>query len=115
MRSNSVSCYTNAIPHKKAKGAILEPIVLTGPLDQYAAETLKDRALAFLEADGDAILDFSDVDRMHAASLQVLVALKKDLEPKGRNVVLRGVESQVRELFRISGTEGFFQFSDGAR
>jgi anti-anti-sigma factor len=94
---------------------MLEPIVLSGPLDQYAAEPLKEQSLALLEADGDAVFDFSKVDRMHAASLQVLVALQKDLGHTGRNVVLLSVENNVRELFRISGTDDFFQFPDGAR
>lgn len=93
----------------------MNPIVLAGPLDQYAAETLKERALSLLESTGNAYLDFSEVDRMHAAALQVLLALKKDLEPQGRTVVLLGVDKNVRELFRISGTESFFEFSDGVR
>ena len=93
----------------------MEPIVLNGPLDQYAAEELKAQVLPLLETEGDAIFDFSDVDRMHGASLQVLLALRKDLEPKGRKVELKGVENRVRELFRISGTEGFFTFSDSGR
>jgi anti-anti-sigma factor len=84
-------------------------------LDQYAAESLKAQAIELLEAEGNAIFDFSEVDRMHTASLQVLLALRKDLEPKGRNVVLKSVDKQVRELFRISGTESFFEFSNGAR
>jgi len=90
-------------------------IVLTGPLDQYAAETLKEQATTLLDSGGNAVFDFSDVDRMHTASLQVLLALRKDLAPKGRTVVLERVERQVRELFRLSGTEAYFEFSDGAR
>jgi anti-anti-sigma regulatory factor len=49
---------------------------------------------------------------MHAACLQVLLALKKDLEPKGRKVILADVDEGVRKLFRISGTEEFFHFTD---
>ncbi len=96
------------------KEGILKPIALIGPLDQYAAEELKTQSLTLLAAEGDAVFDFSEVDRMHAASLQVLVALKKELEPKGRRVVIKGAEERVRELFRLSGTEGFFEFSGGA-
>ena len=92
----------------------MEPIVLSGHLDQYAAETLRDQAIALLDAEGDAVFDFCEVDRMHAAALQVLLALEKEFEPKGRKVVLRSVEGSLRDLFRISGTESYFQFVDGA-
>jgi anti-anti-sigma factor len=92
----------------------LEPIVLSGRLDQYAAETLRDQAVALLDTEGDTVFDLSEVDQMHTAALQVLLALEKDLEPKGRKVVLRSVEGSLRDLFRISGAEGYFQFADGA-
>jgi anti-anti-sigma factor len=91
------------------------PTVLTGALDQYAADGLKTKALLLLDADEDAVFDFSEVERMHAAALQVLLALHKDLEPKGRKVVLKAVDPAIRKLFRISGTEEFFQFSDGSK
>ena len=90
-------------------------IVLNGPLDQYAAESLKEQAATLLELSGNAVFDFSDVDRMHTASLQVLLALRKDLARNGRTVVLERVDTQVRELFRLSGAESYFEFSDGAR
>jgi anti-anti-sigma factor len=91
-----------------------EPVVLTGPLDQYGAEALKAQALGLLDGTGDAIFDFRGIDRMHTAALQVLVALHKDLEPSGRHVILQSVDPVVRKLFIISGTEQFFEFLDGS-
>jgi len=93
---------------------ILEPIVLTGYLDQYAAEELKARVLPLLDEQGDVIFDFTEVDRMHAASLQVLLALKKEIEPNQRAVVLNGIEEPMRNLLRLAGTEDLFQFSGDA-
>ena len=89
-------------------------MVLAGPLDQYAADTLKTQLLPLVEGTGDAVFDFRNIDRMHTASLQVLIALQKDLEPTGRKVVLQSVEPGLRKLMHISGTEHFFHFSDGS-
>jgi anti-anti-sigma regulatory factor len=82
-------------------------------MDQYAAETLRDEAITILDSEGDAVFDFSEVDRMHTAALQVLLALGKELEPKGRKVILRSVEGPLRDLFRIADTESYFKFADG--
>ena len=111
--SGTASPWQIAEVANRAGGVTLEPIVLNGHLDQYAAETLRDQAIAILEAEGDAVFDFSEVDRMHTAALQVLLALEKDLEPTGRKVILRSVDGSLRDLFRISGTESYFQFADG--
>jgi len=89
-----------------------EPVLLSGPLDQYGAELLKAAVLPVVDAEGDVTVRLGEVDRMHAACLQVLLALQRDLQAKGRKVILEGVEPGVRKLFRISGTEDFFSFSD---
>ncbi len=94
------------------RGTSLQPIPLTGPLDQYAAESLKTTVLPFLEAGSDVSFDFSDVEYIHAAALQVLIALQKDVKAGGRTVTLFGVGTRVRELFRISGTEDLFHFAE---
>ncbi len=91
-----------------------QPLVLEGPLDQYAAERLRLKALTLLDADGDVIFDFRDIERMHAASLQVLIALQKDLESRDRRVFLKSVDPGIRKLFSISGTEDLFEFLDGS-
>jgi anti-anti-sigma factor len=89
-------------------------VKLNPPLDQYGAELLKATALPLLETEGDVIFDLKEIDRMHAACLQVLLALRNELEPKGRTVVLQSVEPGVRKLFRISGTEDCFRFAEAA-
>ncbi len=93
----------------------MKPIPLTGPLDQYAAESLKKTVLPLLAAGSDVSFDFSDVEYIHAASLQVLIALQKDLKAAtGRSVTLVGAGTRVRELFRISGTEELFHFAESS-
>jgi anti-anti-sigma factor len=95
------------------RGTPLKPIPLTGPLDQYAAESLKTTVLPFLEAGSDISFDFSDVEYIHAAALQVLIAVQKDLKAAGnRTVTVVGAGTRVRELFRISGTEELFHFPE---
>jgi len=94
-----------------------EPVSLSAPLDQYGAELLKAALLPLLHAQapspqGDVTVRLGDADRMHAACLQVLLALQRELHAKGRKVILEGVDPGVRKLFRISGTEDFFSFSD---
>lgn len=89
-----------------------EPVLLSGPLDQYGAELLKAAVLPLLNGEGDASVRLGEADRMHAACLQVLLALHRDLHAKGRKVILEGVDPGIRKLFRISGTEEFFTFSD---
>jgi len=89
-----------------------EPVSLSAPLDQYGAELLKAALLPLVDAPDDVTVRFGELDRMHAACLQVLLALKRDLEPKGRKVILEAVTPPVRKLFQISGTEDFFSFKD---
>jgi len=89
-----------------------EPVSLTAPLDQYGAELLKAALLPQADGQRDVTVRLGEQDRIHAACLQVLLALQRDLEAKGRKVILEGVDPGVRKLFRISGTEDFFSFTD---
>jgi anti-anti-sigma factor len=93
----------------------MTPILLSGSLDHYTVEDLKQQLLPLLEAEGKAALDVTLVEHLDASALQVLVALQQDLAKKNRGIELAGASEKLRNWMRIGGAEHMFHFLDDGR
>ncbi len=87
-------------------------IVLSGALDHYNAESLKQQLLAAMtepeKGHPQLILDMQDVEHIDAAALQVLLACQAGLQPE--KLAVQGADPSIRQWIRISGAEAFFDF-----
>lgn len=92
----------------------MSPVVLSGALDQYSAELLKQQLLDALAAAKDSspelLVDMTAVEHLDASGLQVLLACKAQL--KQEKLRLRGADASVRQYLRVAGADTFFEFSD---
>jgi anti-anti-sigma factor len=87
------------------------PVILSGSLDQYSAESLKQQLLGAMAAPMPEIcLEMSEVDHIDAAALQVLLACKAGL--KQEKLRIKGADPSVQQWLRIAGADSAFDFSD---
>jgi anti-anti-sigma factor len=96
------------IPHS-VSGVGVTLIVLSGALDQYGAESLKEQLLASLATPAVA-LDMTGVEHIDAAALQVLLAFRSGLKQEKLQVV--GAAPGIQQWLRIAGADSLFEFSN---
>lgn len=86
-------------------------ILLSGALDQYRAESLKEQLLSAVESPDQErrrVLDMTSVDHLDASCLQVLLACKP---AKTQNKLeIKGATPSVRQWIRIAGADELFEF-----
>ncbi len=91
--------------------AVAMPVVLSGALDQYMAESLKEQLLASVStAETELLLDMTAVEHVDACALQVLLAFKAGL--KQDKLRINGADASIQQWIRIAGAGAFFEFSD---
>ena len=88
------------------------PVVLSGALDQYNADSLKEQllcAIRSLESSSpELLLDLTAVDHIDGCGLQVLLACKAGL--KQGKLPLKGVDPSVRQWLKIAGADALYEF-----
>ena len=99
------------------------PIVLSGSLDQYTAEELKEQLLRWLASSANEqpslLLDMTAVEHIDASALQVLLACRADLARRGtapseQLILIKGAEPPIRQWIRIAGASDLFAFQDAS-
>ncbi len=60
----------------------------------------------------DVIIDFSRVEVLTSESICALMILEKYLSGSGRQLILCNVSLEVRHIFKRTGLEAVFQFTD---
>lgn len=84
-------------------------LILTGVIDIYLADDLRRRTLDLLKQARDVSIDLSGAESMDLCGMQVLLALRSDLESQGRKLVLSGASENVNRCFRMAGIAGILQ------
>ncbi len=90
-------------------GVGVTPVVLSGALDQYMADSLKEQLVAAMASPG-VLLDMTAVEHIDAAALQVLLAFREGLQQEKLQVV--GAELGIRQWLKIAGADSLFEFSN---
>lgn len=82
-------------------------ISLTGRLDSAQC----DKARRFLnDIQSSVTLDCTDLKFMSSAGIGVLLVLQKRVALVGGTVALKNASHSIRDIFRYTGLEGFFEF-----
>lgn len=91
--------------------AIATPVVLSGALDQYMAESLKEQLLASLsKPETELLLDMTAVEHIDGCALQVLLAFQAGR--KQDKLRIQGADPSIQQWIRIAGASGSFELSD---
>lgn len=64
------------------------------------------------EADCDVIIDFSSVDIITSSNIAKLLKLKKLLDGFGHQLVLCGLISATKQIFKLAGLDQVLDFAD---
>ena len=84
-------------------------VALSGLLDARRAADTRRRLYERIDgADGDVVVDLTDVETMDATVMTVLAAAALKLRKAGRHVVLRGCPPTLRRLFAHRGWRRLF-------
>jgi anti-anti-sigma factor len=83
--------------------AVLGRVTIEGApgLDDLAA--LHAAALTAARAGADVVIDCADVEHLGAAVVQILIALKRDVETAGRRFQLSNLPASVQSFLDITG------------
>lgn len=68
--------------------------------------------LAAEHPDKDVVIDFSDVAIVTSSSLSKLLKLRKTLFDNGRRLVLCSMSPKTKQIFKLTGLDGVFEFLD---
>ena len=78
-------------------------VALVGRLDTITSVEL-DNALSKEEIKENlVVLDFKDLEYISSAGLRLVIKLKKELEAKGKGLVLENLNEVVKEVFKVTG------------
>jgi anti-sigma B factor antagonist len=82
-------------------------VVLSGPLDFYAARALRDRQIpTVLDIDrGELVIDVTGVAYLSFEGLAALADIRDRVERAGGSIRVVGLEGQPSDLVRLSGLE----------
>ena len=86
---------------------------LEGELDTAAAEEVEEILKPLYEADGkDVIIDCSGLEYIASSGLRILMSILKGAKAGGSKVILRHVNDDICNVFRLTGFIGLFEFED---
>ena len=96
---------------KSAKVAVTKiegrnTIALEGSVDIFFAVDLRQAALEVLQAGEDVVVCCEKLERLDTSALQILLALKKELEQSGRKIEWADVPSGPAALAALAGFSG---------
>ncbi|HEY2988406.1 MAG TPA: STAS domain-containing protein [Candidatus Binatia bacterium] len=99
-------------PEKAASVSIAEregkpAIFLRGAVDIFFAADLRHAAIRLLERGEDVLICCEKLERLDTATLQILLALKKELEQKGNNLRMIELPSEPARLIGLAGMSGY--------
>ena len=92
------------------KNGDVNEVKLVGRLDVKAAKNADQAFTQAVEASKNVVLDMSELDYIASAGLRALKRLRSDVSAKGGTLVLRDVQSNVMELFEMTGFAVMFTF-----
>ncbi|RAP36447.1 anti-anti-sigma factor [Candidatus Marinamargulisbacteria bacterium SCGC AAA071-K20] len=87
-------------------------IKVEGRLDTLTAPELEQVVVQVInEGQDKIILDLSQAEYISSAGFRVFIVAQKKTKPTGGQVVLMGVNDEIKEIFDISGFTRLFTFS----
>ena len=86
---------------------------LIGRLDTPASQEVANTLEPLQEnAGGTIILDCSQLEYISSSGLRIFLTLRKAAMAKGGNVIVRGMNEEIRTVFMMTGFLNLFQIED---
>jgi anti-anti-sigma regulatory factor len=94
---------TIRIGEREGKGALF----LEGAVDIFFAADLRQAALTLVENGEDVVVCCERLERLDTATLQILLALKKELQQKGRSLQVAELPAEPARAVGLAGLTGY--------
>lgn len=84
---------------------------LEGEMDTVAAVEVEDVLKPLYESNGkDVIIDCKGLEYIASSGLRILLGILKGAKAAGSKVVLRDVNDDIKDVFRLTGFINIFEF-----
>ena len=86
-------------------------ITFIGSLDTAAAIEVEQTLKPITEGEGkDIVIECQELEYIASSGLRILLDLLKKNKAKGHNVILRNVNDDIKNVFKITGFINLFEF-----
>lgn len=86
-------------------------VTLEGELDTAAAAEVEKDLHPLFNSDGrDIVIDCTALEYIASSGLRILLSILKGAKAAGRRVVLRNVNDDIQNVFRLTGFNTLFEF-----
>ena len=84
---------------------------LVGELDTAAAVEVEEILKPLYTSDGkDVVIDCTDLEYIASSGLRILISILKGAKATGSQVVMRGVNDDIKNVFKLTGLISIFEF-----
>jgi anti-sigma B factor antagonist len=84
---------------------------LEGELDTVAAVEVEEILKPLYTSDGkDVIIDCTDLEYIASSGLRILISILKGAKTAGSHVVIRNVNDDIKNVFKLTGFISIFEF-----
>ena len=84
---------------------------LLGELDTAAAVEVEEILKPLYTSDGkDVVIDCTDLEYIASSGLRILISILKGAKAAGSRVVMRGVNDDIKNVFKLTGFISIFEF-----
>ena len=86
-------------------------VTLDGELDTAAAEDVEKALQPLYSANGlDVIIDCANLEYIASSGLRILISILKGAIAGGSKVVLKGLNDDIKDVFKLTGFISLFEF-----
>lgn len=86
---------------------------LSGDLDTSVAQEAEKTFMPLMESQGkDVIIECAELEYIASSGLRILLSVLKAAKAAGSRVVLRHVNEDIKNVFKLTGFINIFEFED---
>ncbi len=84
---------------------------LIGELDTAAAIEVEKQLQPLFDSEGhDIVIDCTELEYIASSGLRILLSILKKAKANGSRLVLKNVNEDIQEVFRLTGFNSIFEF-----
>jgi anti-anti-sigma factor len=84
---------------------------LNGEMDTAAAVEAEEVLKPLYQSNGkDVIIDCTDLEYIASSGLRILLSILKGAKASGSRVIMKGVNEDIKNVFRLTGFISIFEF-----
>jgi len=86
-------------------------VVLEGELDTAAAQETEQTLQPLMDNNGrDILFDCAQLDYIASSGLRILISILKSARAKGHKVIMKDVNDDIKNVFKLTGFINLFEF-----